>query len=136
MSDRDLWTVLGRAKTDLNFSGQLNSDLESAIRDGGYDLTPAELKRVNSLIFEQPIGVPPTMPQMPGMPPLTPEDIAFHKQMMKDQMLRVASLWNSVTESLKGALNGAARTYKTVTVMNMIMFASGMGLFIFSAVYG
>jgi len=131
MSDRDLWTVLGRAKTDLNFSGQLNSDLESAIREEGYDLTPDELRRVNSLILE-----PPIMPQIPGMPPLTPEDIAFQKQMMRDQMMRVASLWNSVTESLKGALNGAARTYKTVTWMNMIMFASGMGLFIFSAVYG
>jgi len=48
----------------------------------------------------------------------------------------VSDLWQSVTDSVKSTLRSAANTYRAVTIMNMVMFGAGLGLFIFAAVYG
>ena len=135
MSQQDLWTVIGRAKLDLNFSGQLNSDFEGAIKSAGYHLDPNEIEQArHQITARRGLMIPPGMP--PGMPPPTQADIEFQKKMMRDTMMRVSNLWSYVTDSLKGALSGAARTYRTVTWMNTIMFGCGLGLFVFSAIYG
>jgi len=138
MSQQDLWTVIGRAKSDINFGGRLIRDLDGAIRSEGYELSADELAKARELLKPKPLfGMPPGSGLPPGpFGPLTEEDIKFQKDLMKDQMTRVANLWNHMTESLKGALSGAARTYRIVTWMNTIMFGSGLALFIFSAVYG
>ena len=139
MSERDLWTVIGRAKTDLVFSGRLLTDLDGTVRNEGYDLSPEEFTKAREQIFKpMPLLGSPNAPPAPNMPfgPPTAEDIKFQKELMRSQMSRVSNLWTHVTEGLKGTLTGAAQTYRLVTWMNTIMFGCGLGLFVFASVYG
>ncbi len=131
MSKQDLWSVVGRAKTDLNFSGQLFNDFEAAVKNAGYVLDHNEISEARNQTQPPQFGMPP-----PGMPPPAPEDIAFQRQLHQDQMTRVSNLWKHVSDSLKSTLTAAARTYRTVTWMNTLMFGAGLGLFLFAAIYG
>ena len=136
MSQHDLWTVIGRARLDLAFSGRLIGDLDDTIRSEGYDLSPEELAKAREMLKSTPMyGMPPGSGPPGPFRPGSQEEL-FTKDLMQSQMTRNSRLWDHVTESLKGTLTGAARTYRIVTWMNTIMFGSGLGLFIFSAIYG
>lgn len=130
MSKQDLWTVIGRAKADLAFSAEAAQNLERAISNGGYQLEPDEVA-----FARRQLQAPMMTPGMaPGQPP--PEDLRLQQVAREKAMTRVTDLWQHVTNSLKTTLNGAALTYRMVTIMNLLMFAAGLGLFIFAAIYG
>ena len=143
MSKEDLWSVLGRARVDLEFSREVSQNLENAISKAGYQLDPDDLAYARTQL-QMPIG--PTSPfpaaaQPP--PPIAKLQLEAQQKMMKMQleaqekaMKRVADLWHHVTESIKAALTNASATYRLVTRMNVAMFGAGLGLFIFAAVYG
>jgi hypothetical protein len=43
MSSRDLWTVIGRAKSDVSFRDRLFPHFDQTVKDEGYELSDAEL---------------------------------------------------------------------------------------------
>src|SRR5215468_1264921 len=122
MSQQDLWAVIGRARSDLNFGGALFSDFEATVKREGYRLDPQEVEQARAQLRA---GPPPPAMAM-GSP-----DTDAQRQFREKGMLRVAALYENVFESLKTTLNAAARTYKIITWMNTIMFGSGLGLFLF-----
>ena len=133
MSKEDLWTVVGRAKSDLAFSAEATQNFERAISNAGYQLDQNELAFARTQIQS-----PPPMPYAPGMPPgqTDPEDMALQREMRRKTAMRVLDLWQSVTDSVKATLKSAASTYRAVTMMNMLMFGAGLALFILAAIYG
>lgn len=139
MSKEDLWSVLGRARADLEFSREVSQDLENAISKAGYQLSPDDLAYARTQL-QMPIG--PTSPFAAAAQPSKLQLEAQEKTMkmqleaQEKAMKRVADLWHHVTESIKAALTNAAATYRLVTRMNLAMFGAGVGLFIFAAVYG
>lgn len=128
MSTEDLWAVIGRSRVDLSFGGQLHSDFERAIKEAGYDLTPEEIR-----MAKEAISAVPTMPS-------TPDLIQFQQEKMKErlssQVKRINELGEYTVQILKETLNNAAKAYVTITRMNYVMFFTGIGLFIFAALYG
>ena len=43
MSSHDLWTVIGRAKSDLGFRDRLFPHFNQTVKDEGYELSDAEI---------------------------------------------------------------------------------------------
>ena len=128
MSTTDLWTVLGRFKDDLDFGGKLLLDLDGALREGGYALTDAEKEKARQLLF-------PDLPPFsnPTAPP-APEDLEYRRQKdreRQDFMLdRAKDLSQYTIKILKTTLNNAAGTYRSITLMNKMMFFSGITMFL------
>jgi len=134
MSKEDLWAVVGRVKSDLAFSTEASRDFESAVARAGYDLDAHELASARAQ-FEMPMQA--GLPAAPGMPPgRLPDGLELQQKAREQAMTRVGDLWQHVTNSLKRTLNSASLTYRMVTIMNLLMFAAGLGLFIFAAIYG
>jgi hypothetical protein len=71
---------------------------------------------------------------------LTPEDIQFQREKMQERMTaqleRNIELGRYTVSILKDTLNNARSAYHRITLMNSIMFGTGIGLFIASAIYG
>ena len=127
MSKEDLWTVIGRSRIDLSFGGQLQSNFEKTIEDAGYNLDHEEIETAKQAIS---VATP-----FPGL-----IDLDFQKEKMKErfsaQVERINELGKYTVTILKDTLNNAANTYKRITWMSTIMFVTGIGLFIFAAIYG
>ena len=130
MSKEDLWIVIGRSGFDLDFSGQLLSDFEKTIKDAGYELDPDEIEDAKQAIHKTPSIIN----------PVQGADLEFQQDKMKErldaQVKRMIDLGQYTVKILKDTLDNATYTYRMITRMSTIMFATGIGLFIFAAIYG
>lgn len=135
MSQEHLWSALGRSRVDLEFSRRLLFDPLRALHDAGYDLAPSELDTLRQIVTAPP---PPFSPS--GIPAPAPADIEFqHKKMqerMSAQIDRATELGKYTVDILRRTLDHARSAYRTITWMNGAMFITGIGLFLFAAIYG
>jgi ABC-type multidrug transport system fused ATPase/permease subunit len=135
MSQQDLWAVVGRARTDEEFTSQLFRDFEGAIRAGGYSLTPDEVQKAKDGLSDT------SGPQAQAIFPLAEMKDSFKLQQdemwkrIKAQNARMIDLNQFTANTLKETIGHSASTYKKVTLMNQVMFWMGVSLFIFAVVY-
>jgi hypothetical protein len=134
MSQQDLWSALGRSRLDLSFSGQLAQDFSGTLQKAGYGLTAEEIE-----LLRQALTAPaPSLAR--AVPSLAPEDIQFQREKMRErttaQVERSNELGRYTVNILKETLNNARSAYHKITLMNSVMFATGIGLFIAAAIYG
>lgn len=130
MSQQDLWVVIGRAKTDDDFGSRLFRDFHQAIVSEGYQLDEDEIAAAKRLLSEShPMPPPQAMFQR----------FAFESELaqkrMTSQVERMNDLGTYTVKILKDTLDNAAHTFKTITWMNVAMFVTGIGLYIFAAFY-
>jgi ABC-type multidrug transport system fused ATPase/permease subunit len=132
VSREDLWTVVGRSRLDLDFSGRLQNDLSRAVDDAGYQLDAAELEEAKRETT-QPVMLP------PSSPPMGLSDQQFMQQTQKERfvrhMKRAEELSDKAYKVVEQTFDHAAQTYRAITWMTKIMFGLGIGLFLFSALY-
>ncbi len=128
MSDEHLTSVLSRAKNDLDFSGKLFANFDGALRDAGFDLTNAEKEKVRRALMG---GIPPT-PEL-GLAPSV-EDMEYRRKKERERvdymMKRAQELGDYTVKVLKDTLDHATSTYKGITLMNKIMFFTGIVMFV------
>lgn len=133
MSREDLWKVVGRARFDLDFGGRLQQNFEKTVADSGYHLDADEIAdasdAVKRLLLNGPGGA---MAQQ--MAPNAAEQ-AVMRRLGIEQLERKARLTEYMFETVKQTFLSARLTYKSIMWMNWIMFATGIGLFVFSALY-
>lgn len=138
MSQQDLWTVVGRARTDSDFVGQLMKDFSGALRQNGYSLDSDQIMEAQDAIQRASTGAQGDG-AIPG-PRQIDEVIAYQAREMQKRVTaqndRLIDLGQFTVQILKDTLISAKRTYKTITRMNLVMFCMGVGLFIFAAVEG
>lgn len=138
MSQQDLWAVVGRARTDSEFVGQLMKDFPSALRQNGYSLDANEITEAQNAI-QQASAPAPNNAALPG-PTQINQEVLYHMEEMRKrnaaQLDRLIDLGKFTVQILKDTLNNAKNTYQAITRMNLVMFCMGVGLFIFAAVEG
>ena len=142
MDQTDLSSLLSRARTDSNLRDRLFRNFGQTLKDEGYQLDDAGIETAKRALNDCQAEPAPPFAGFPGLPP--PEmlmkqmelDFKSRKQAMETQLKRMADLSNYTVEILKTTLNNAARTFKTITWMNVAMFGVGIGLFVFAAFYG
>lgn len=130
MRQRDLWTVIGRAKADDDFGSRLFRDFRQALADEGYHLDEGEIDTAKRLLSDS----------RPGPPPQAMlERFAFETKLAQERMTKQVERMNDLgtytVQILKNTLNNAAYTFKTITWMNVVMFVVGIALFLFAAFY-
>jgi len=133
MSSEDLWTVIGRGRADLDFNARLGRNFEETLREAGYHLEAGEIKQAKKAIMQP-------APSFSGwLPQPDPAQIIRIRQkqteMMLDVMERRKNLTAKMHEVVEQTFNRAVQTYHTISLMNKAMFVTGIGLFIFSALY-
>ncbi len=130
MSQQDLWAVVGRAKADDDFGGQLFRDFDQAVISHGYQLDESEASMAKRLLSESPPAPPPQAMF---------QRFAFESELaqkrMTNQVERMNDLGSYTVKILKDTLNNAAHTFRTITWMNVVMFVTGIALYIFAALY-
>jgi len=135
MSVEHLWAAFGRSRFDLDFSGRLMLDPGRTLHDAGYELTPAEFD-----LLRQASTAPVGPPGPPGMPVLAMEDVQFQRVKMRErveaQVERGVDLGRYTVKILKDTLENARAAYHRITLMNSIMFFTGIVLFLCAAAYG
>lgn len=135
MSQEHLWAAFGRSRFDLDFSGRLMLDPPRTLSEAGYELTAAELEMLRQAVTAaaNPIGMPP-------MPAPAMEDLQFQRLKMRErldaQVERVNDLGRYTVKILKDTLENARSAYHRITLMNSIMFFTGIALFLCAAAYG
>jgi hypothetical protein len=138
MSDEQVWEVIGRANSDDVFSQQLFNNFDEALRANGYTLDSRQAALVKAAFSEQ---QPPRPPNAPAsmMDQLT-ETIKLQQKQnerrQNAQLERMIDLGKFTVDILKNTLENAAKTYRSVTMMNTVMFWMGVGLFLFAVVDG
>ncbi len=133
MSVQDQWAVIGRAKVDGDFAGELLRDFGAAVRAAGYQLEREEMEAARQAIAgdtrSETTG---PIPEMAGW--------QFQQEKMRErlaaQVARMNELGAYTVQILKSTLGNATTTYMTITWMNVAMFVTGLALFIVAAVYG
>jgi len=131
VSNEDLWKVIGRARCDLDFGGQLRQNFAKTVAEAGYNLDPAELFDAHHAV-EQLLLNP--LPGPAGPPPSTAELEAMRKLRL-EQLARMGELTEYMFATVKKTFLYAGSTYKSVTWMNWLTFSTGIALFIFAAFY-
>lgn len=130
MSKENLWTIVGRNRLDLAFSGDLQRDFDKALNNSGYQLDPGEREQARQAVAS---------PSPQGFFAPSPADLQFQHQKMRErfskQVDRALDLNAKAVEVVKQTFDNARSTYNTITWMNRIMFATGIGLFLFAAAY-
>jgi len=133
MSREDVWTVIGRSRIDLDFNARLYRDFAAALEEEGYRLNSSEIDQAKRVIMHP----DPHSPAAQLQP--DPVQIAQVRQKQADMLLDVMERRKNLTakmhEVVEQTFNRAVQTYYTISLMNKIMFATGIGLFIFSALY-
>lgn len=133
MSQEHLWAALGRSKLDLAFNAHLFADLAGALRAAHYELTSEEIEFLRQSLHASAAAAP-------AGPPLSPEDVRFQREKMQErlsaQVARNNDLGAYTVCILKETLNNARSAYHRITLMNSIMFFTGIALFIAAAIYG
>lgn len=147
MSTTDLWTVIGRAKSDPDFQARLFPHFEQTIQQEGYKLSESEIAQAKQALNDMPPLMSPAAPMplpFPPPMPLIPEKMILErfeietqigKQRIEQQLKRNIDLGEFTVDILKKTIHSASATFKTVTWMNTIMFSVGIGLFVFAAFY-
>jgi hypothetical protein len=145
MSQEDLFKALGRYQLDLAFSAGMQNDAEGTLKAAGYNLERDEREQLKNMAMsptppQRDLLVNPEFPPMPGgggggQPP--PE---LAKKYLEEQhrfMIRTINLRLSLTEKaldvVKKTFDRAGATFASITWMNRIMFAVGIGLFLYAA---
>jgi hypothetical protein len=134
MSKEHLWTALGRARADMDFGGKLLLDPVRALHEAGLELSDEEMETLRRF------AAPPPMPG-PGMNPfITQEDVQYERAKMRErtdaQITRATELGNYTVSILKQTLDNARSAYYLITLMNKVMFFTGITLFVGASVYG
>jgi ABC-type multidrug transport system fused ATPase/permease subunit len=147
MSQEDLHKALERYKADLAFSGGVQQDADGTLKAAGFDLEPDERQQ-----FKKTVGVSNASqrdmlvnPELlgGGMPfygsPFQPPP-AMVKEYWEEQyqnMRTMGALRRSLSEKsievVKKTFDRAGATYSSITWMNRIMFAVGIGLILYAA---
>lgn len=138
MSVEQMWTVIGRGKSENIFRGRLQGDPEGTLKSAGYELTDEERARAENLIFSpDPVSLPP-LPGSPGTADaaLQQEKNRFLMDQMKRQAKSVEDMMGHIRESIRQTFSDAHMTYRAINWMNWIMFGTGISIFIAAAVYG
>ena len=121
-----MWSLIGRARTDLSFHGRLQNDLDKTIEEEGYKLEPDELAEVRRILSDS--GQLAASYPASGLHLLPPE--------IQSEMVRSAvEMRQFAVEMIKGTFNSARSTYHTIMWMNRVMFAVGIAMFIFAALW-
>jgi hypothetical protein len=133
MSREDVCTVIGRSRIDLDFNANLERDFADALEESGYHLDADEAEQVKRALMQPDL-------HFPGMPAqYDPAQIAQIRQKQTDMLLDVMERRKNLTakmhEVVEQTFNRAVQTYHTISIMNKAMFVTGIGLFIFSALY-
>jgi hypothetical protein len=134
VSRQDLWTVVGRARLDLDFGGRLQQDFDHTITEAGYSLDGDDLRDAREVVQRLFLsaGAGPITPG--GGPPDLP-DMQVMQKLRLAQAERMGRLTDFMFENVKKTFIYARLTYKSVTWMNWLMFGTGIGLFVFAAFY-
>src|SRR4051812_34294654 len=130
MSQQDLWIVIGRAKTDDEFSGRLFKNFPQALAEQSYQLDDNEIRTAQMVLSNS---------RTNSFPQAMLDSFAFENKMKQERMIKQAERLHEMgtytIQILKDTLSNAASTYKTITRMNIVMFIVGIGLFLFAAFY-
>ena len=141
MSQNDLSRLLSRAQNDHALRNRLFQNFPQTLTEEGYELTDSEIQDAKRALSDAPALPPPPFPGFSGPPPdllrkQMEMDLEARKRVTETNLSRMAELSSYTVQILKSTLNNAARTYKTITWMNVVMFGVGIGLFVMAAVYG
>lgn len=121
MSSEDMFAVIGRSRADINFGARLSEDFEQAVKDEGYHLSAEEI-----VIAKQ------NIPFAPISPP-----VAVPDELQKKRTEKTANEFADLNISIhRSTFENASTTYRHVSLMSYVMFGTGIGLFIFAALYG
>lgn len=132
MSQESLWAAIGRCQSDLDFRCEVTADLDAAALKHGLALEPEEKASLRKFMVSSP-------PPQPGPGPMMP-DWEFMQKLGRERALaqhnRNNHLADFTLESLKDTLRNAKHAYGIITLMNRVMFFTGIGLLVFAAFYG
>jgi hypothetical protein len=132
MSREDVWTVIGRNRADLDFGAGLQRNFSETLHGAGYCLDDDEVELVKRAIMQP-------APWSSGMPQPDPTQLQRIQEKQTEMLLEVMDLRKNLTakmhEVVEQTFNRAVQTYYAITLMNKAMFITGIGLFIFSALY-
>jgi hypothetical protein len=127
VSEQDVWPVIGRAIADPAFAARLQQvvvqrgDLAHALAAEGFHVPFEDLPRLAAWL---------TTPAPPGQ-----AQLAAAEKMAQFQVERAQELQTYTLNLFKSTLDNARKTYRSVTWMNRILFALGIGLFLAAAIY-
>jgi len=134
MSQQEIWAVVGRAKSDVQFAGKLWRDFDGAVKEAGYQLTPTEIATAKAAL-NTPSG------QQQGNVPLQSISDTFKVQQQEIQKRfiaqneRMIELNQFTVDILKETIGHSADTFKKVTLMNQVMFWMGVVMFGIAVIY-
>jgi hypothetical protein len=135
MSSHDLWTVIGRAKLDFGFRDRLFPHFDQAVKDEGYELSDKEIMEAKRALSDGSTAAPATASQSDIMMDRAAFETKIGKQRLEQQLKRIGDLSDYTVFILKDTIGSATLTFKTIRWMNVILFAVGIGLFLFAAFY-
>jgi hypothetical protein len=120
MGKEDLYALIGRSRVDLDFGSRLATDFYQTVREARYTLTPEE-----EALAQQTLAW--------GMPPGPTGTAGFQQQIAMKNASAFADL---NIEIHRNTFTNASNTYRRISRMSEILFVTGIGLFIFAALYG
>jgi hypothetical protein len=126
MAKEDLYAVIGRSRVDLEFGGRLAGNFEQAVKEAGYTLTAEEAELARQ-----------TLHAAAGMPPVMAPNNNNNNMQQQQIAMKTANAFADLNIDIhRGTFENASNTYKRISRMSEIMFVTGIGLFIFAALYG
>ncbi|MDO9326572.1 MAG: hypothetical protein Q7T80_16605, partial [Methanoregula sp.] len=121
MSSEDMFAVIGRSRADINFGARLSENFEQVVKDEGYHLSAEEI-----VLAKQNIPSAPISPQ-----------VAVPDELQKKRTEKTANEFADLNITIhRNTFENASTTYRHVSFMSYVMFGTGIGLFIFAALYG
>lgn len=136
MSQQDIWAVVGRAKVDGDFASRVFHDLEGAVKEAGYSLSPSELQTLRAALSDGSAA-----PQQQAIPQFQEiaDEFKFQQGEMRKRVTaqsdRLIDINDFTTCILKETIGHSASSYRKITLMNQVMFWMGVGLFVFAVIY-
>jgi hypothetical protein len=121
MSREALYSVIGRSRVDIDFGSRLLENFTQTVQDAGYILTDEEIVYAKQ-------NLPAATASVQGMPSQN-----FQQQLA----MKTANEFTELNITIhKNNFKNASKTYERISLMSSIMFGTGIGLFIFAALYG
>ncbi|MGQ0536963.1 MAG: hypothetical protein ACT4PT_12940 [Methanobacteriota archaeon] len=156
MTTNDFYLALGRAKADQEFGKALKINIVNTVQREGLVLDNEELSRLaaecgfmsfglNDALIIPGAGLdsrpPPDPPPAdiimgPGADPNGRGPPEAGRKLMEKQLQLRTEIMEASVRVVKDTFNKASGTYRTIMMMNMVMFGTGIGLFLFAALYG
>lgn len=132
MSREHVWMVIGRNRADLDFNAALQRDFSETVQGAGYQLDAEEVELVKRANMQH-------APSPGSIPQPDPAQLQRIQAKQTEMLLEVMDLRKNLTakmhEVVEQTFNRAVQTYYTISLMNKVMFITGICLFIFSALY-